>query len=164
MNLTKCSNEIVRIVKHSLKSSDFRTRGKTLYRQYGDVIQMINFQSSASNTPEVMKFTINLGIYLKPLALLDEDPEMTTDIHKCHWGDRIGSYMGGGTDYWWTIRSETQIGAVSSEIAQILDDSAITALNELSSADALCVIWKKGGHPGIYEFQRERYLELLCEK
>lgn len=162
MDLKAYSNQIVRNVKHHPNVAGFRIKGKTLYRHYGDAIQLINFQGSGSNTVDIMKFTINLGIYLPSLAVLDEDPEMTTDILKAHWRSRIGSYMGDGTDYWWKVESEMQLRPISDEIVQVLEHSAIPAMNELSSVDALCAVWKRGEHPGIGKNQRTRFIELLC--
>ena len=162
MNSRTYFNEIIRNIKHHGSVADFRIKGKTLYRQYRDAVQLINFQGSQSNTADVLKFTVNLGIYLQPLAILDEDPETTTNILKAHWSRRIGSYKDDGIDYWWTVQSESQVQSVSYEVIQILEQSAIPAMNGLSSTAALCAIWKRGDHPGIYERQRQRFLELLC--
>jgi hypothetical protein len=100
-------SKIIRNVKHHQSFADFKIKGKTLYRQYRDAIQLINFQGSQSNTADVLKFTVNLGIYLQPLAILDEDSETTTNILNAHWSRRIGSYRDDGVDYWWTVQSDS---------------------------------------------------------
>ncbi len=139
-----------------LLSFGFKKQGNTYARSVGDVVHLINLQSSRTSSAAILHCTINLGVVVPRL----ESPWLKADIGRTHWSERLG-HLAGQNDRWWTATSSGDAEAAGDEITTLLETVGLRALDDLSSSDALCRLWETGVGPGLTDTQRRRYRDEL---
>jgi hypothetical protein len=147
-----------------LTQDGFRLKSRTFVRDRPEATQMISFQTSVSSTQQSVRFTLNLGIYLRELAIRLGDPPSPERILDCHWQVRIGTLVPESNgDSWWTVSSESEAQKAADNISQVLRTHALPPMEALSNKDPLCDLWRQGKHPGIFAPDRDIYIKTLCD-
>lgn len=152
-------------VKSFLKSEEFRKLGRTFHRPNGEVIQVVNFQTSWLNTPALAEFTVNLNVVLpffhemwtgRPLP---RNPGSAAEI--CSF--RLGQLLPEKTDKWWTVTPSTDCAFLSCEIAEIIRSVGLPLLAKTSDLQYLCEKLSSDKHvPGVLYNQSLTCAILLC--
>jgi hypothetical protein len=152
-------------VKSILKSEEFKKSGRSFHRQKGEVLQVVNFQTTWLNTPDEAQFTINLNVVLpfyhekwtgQPLP---KDPGSAAAV--C--SRRLGHILPEGTDRWWTVTPSTDFAAVSHEVAELIRSVGLPYLEKVANLQYLCEKLGSGKHfPGMLMNQPLAFAILLC--
>jgi hypothetical protein len=64
-------------------------------------------------------------------------------------------------DRWWDVTQFTVPEAVAQEVSEIVLRVGIPYILPYMDRDVLKVLWETGSSPGINDFQRRRYLDIL---
>lgn len=87
-----------------LKELGFRCRGTNYYRHIDGCAHVINVQSSAHNSSERVRFTLNLGVYEPEAArLLDKAAALPTKVDGCILQERVGWVVPIRGDLWFEV-------------------------------------------------------------
>ena len=154
--------ELINQIKLLPTLGGFKTKGPNLIRESGDSVQILNVQSSQSTTKDLLVVTVNIGLFYKELALRMEDPPMPRNVVDCHWWTRIGYYTEAAADKWWSIASEGDLISASEEVCTVLRERVIPEMDNISSREGICALWKLGSTPGTLEADRKMYMATLC--
>lgn len=109
-------------IKPSLQSQGFRKKASTFWRDAGKVIDVVNVQKSQSNDSASAKFTINLGLYWKPVEELLWRAVVTLPPREydCTVRVRLGSLFPEGHDFWWEVTPETTADSLGTDAVEKL--------------------------------------------
>ena len=146
-----------------LKPLGFRKKDQCFSIEAGDTILFIQLQSSRKSTKDVLIATINLGIF-SLLVAANEGNTRAPNILDAHWRERIGRFMPGGLDKWWTIHNQSEADLCGAEITSILVNRALPHMRSLASEDGLKSLWESGKSPGVTEYQRKQFLQALTRE
>lgn len=146
-----------------LKPKGYRKKGIKFVADPGDVLLIIQLQSSSSSMSDQKIMTANLGIFSKTLSAKMGYQISEPTVWVCHWQERVGWLMKDPTDKWWTIRTEDEAQAAGLEVAGLLKEVGIPLLESLNSTERLRQLWQSGKFPGITPTQREDYLAYLAK-
>lgn len=103
-----------------------------------NVTRLVNIQSSMWNDDGKGKFTVNLGVYHRELAILfGESPIESPLVQHCAIQERIGSLMPGGTDHWWSFNRKTDLVALGNEVGSIWEQYAKPWIDSHSTWDGV---------------------------
>ena len=104
-----------------LRPWGFKKTGHNFRRALAQCTQVVNVQASSWSSAKELRFTVNMGVfYPEVLALGPLDrwkpgasgpPE-----HKCQLRTRLGQFMPGGADKWWTIHAGDDAGPAVNEL------------------------------------------------
>ncbi len=149
-----------------LKNHQFIRRGSKFYRDLGEIIWLIDFQKSRSNTKELTSFTINLGVFSKTISGFYGDKSLETKFIQddCHIKKRIGYLMKENTDVWFTIEHNTSLEIFGKEICGLLETAAIPFLSQYKYDNSLYKFWVSGEYGGNTKLGRLHYLLILAVK
>jgi hypothetical protein len=152
-------------VKSFLKSEGFKKSGRTFHRQNGEMLQVVNFQTTWLNTPDEAQFTINLNVVLPFYhekwtgQQVPKNPGSAAAI--C--SRRLGHILPEGTDRWWTVTPSTDCAAVSREVAELICAVGLPYLEKAANLQYLCEKLGSGKHfPGMLMSQPLAFAILLC--
>jgi hypothetical protein len=130
-------NDIISdLVKPLMKESGFKKIGLSFYREYNDLIYLINIQNSNHNNYAVIDFYINCCIHSKQI-----DENLGVEIkpqpkeYECYYGKRIESITGFNKNRF-TINSETDLQELREELKSNLI-KAIDYLIQINNLDKL---------------------------
>ena len=140
----------------ALLEHGFRGRSSTFSREVGDVVQLIQLQSSAGDSTEGTRFTINIAIWLSVLASV---PRPSVD--DSHWRRRLGELGPEHADLWWQADDFAMADEAARDMVSRIEAFAIPALDQLQSARDLLRLWKSGQSPGITGVQADRFRRRL---
>jgi hypothetical protein len=116
--------------------------------------------TAGKSTKDVPVVTINVGIFSRTVAQ-SEGNTHEPNLAEAHWWRRIGHYLPGGSDKWWTIHSQQEADLCAAEIVTILNEEALPEMRSLASTDKLKSLWEEGSSPGVTDYQRQRFLKAL---
>ena len=119
-----------------LKSAGFKKSGQTWNRNTNGIIHVINSQKSQWSDSDETRFTINIGILVRPIYQIIEDKEPAKIVSEssCFPCFRIG-YLPGvdvGKDIWWELHSSSEpesIKEIGNEIACLIKDKCLPLLD-----------------------------------
>jgi hypothetical protein len=81
-----------------------RRRGQTFFRREDGNWGLINLQKSTSSTRQLIRFTVNVGIFSERIGSAYRAPSGGPPRERlCHYRERIGYLLPVRQDYWWTI-------------------------------------------------------------
>lgn len=154
------------IVAPYLKTRQFVRRGHKFYRDLGELIWLIDFQRSTSNSKELTRFTINLGVLSRTVADAygKKDIKLNFIEDDCNIKKRIGYLMEERSDVWFTIDENTSFENLGSLILDLLKDAAIPFLSEFKDEAALYEFWAGGNYCGNTELGRLHKVLILAAK
>ncbi len=150
-------------LKRLLAPLGYRKGGALFSLERGDVLHLVEVQSSDRSTATQVVLTVNLGVFVPALIDADVRGQTKPTIAQAHWRERLGAAMPGKQDKWWTIGSAAEGGAVAAEIVSCVADFGLKAIAQIPDVGALRRMWQSGASPGLTEVQRRRYLARLAE-
>ncbi len=151
--------EVVRVVADSLSSEGFTRRGSLFVIENQGNRGVVEFQKSAANSPQELRFTINIGVIVG--ALVDPGASGQTSTMDAHVRQRIGGLLPGRPDMWWKIGVETDADALGEELATTISRVAVPFVKRYLSTTEVVRLWEAGTSPGLTAGQRARFLERL---
>jgi hypothetical protein len=121
-------------VTDRLKRLGFRKGGNQYNRSAADnLVQVVGFQSGQAVSIFHGNFTVDLGIYVPPIAALEGNAakgRYVTDAH-CEVRSRLSQVAGLGEDKWWPLDGSAQ--ATGMLIADALERHGVPFLDRYSS-------------------------------
>ena len=137
-----------------LKDNDFKKRGNHFYKSNGSIGYCANIQNDKWNNREIIRFTLNVGIFTDSFWLEHEDYKHTGIIptfpreYECAIRERIGNLLPVKEDKWYCITSDTDVVKLWSEIERDLTEYILPFFiryNTESDVIANQFIYRKGG-------------------
>lgn len=145
-----------------LKPMGFR-KTRTLFScAVNDVVLFIQLQASRMSTKDMLKLTVNAGIFSRTVGQRVGNTH-EPNIYEAHWRQRIGSFMTIPRNKWWEVSNETQAHLCASEITSVLAKRILPEMQSLASTESLKSLWEAGKGPGLTEFQRTQNLKALSD-
>jgi len=132
-----------------LMENEFIKKNYVWNRQNGKIIHVIELQKSRWNTKDRYDFTLNIGIWLKPLWEILWNKPAPSFVHSenCFPEYRVGEVLewdNSAKDLWWTLNPGTDVENLGVEIKNILQEKCLPFLNKCNSMqDVLCFAIKK---------------------
>lgn len=156
---------IIKEVNLPLKQMGFIRKGNSFYLQAHNNFGVINFQKSRESTKEVVKFTINFGVYSDVLGrlLYGYNNSVKPVVDQCHWHARVGAFMTGSPDFWWVIKESDDLIRVVSNVMDIVQNIAISEINKRLSDEGLIQCWMNEVDAGTTEIGRFKYVTTLLK-
>lgn len=148
-------------LKSLLKPLGYRKTSVLFVRDLGDVLHLVEMQSSRQSTEAQAVFTVNVGIYAPRLVPADVRDVRRPSIPAAHWRQRLGRLCPEGQDLWWTAKDMSEAVEAADDIARRIQLYALPALNSLTNLKDLADIWKSGHSPGLTARQRINFLDEL---
>ena len=161
MSASDYKKALLTAMRALLAPRGFRKRGATFRRDVGDVVHVIQLQSSTKSTAEVLVATVNVGVFSRELERQLAGPIVEPTEPDCHWRERLGFLTPARRDTWWDVRSDKEAREAAAEIAELVGRYALPALDKLGSTERLRALWETGRSPGLTDFTRTQYLRAL---
>lgn len=122
----------------ALRARGFKGSGQVFRLPDDERFLQMGIQKSVHNTLDEVTFTINLQAvsharWAEARAArpyLPERPTPNTRYPPYAWSVRAGSLMPGLHDRWWTVRADTDLDGLESELLHAVDTWLIPALQE----------------------------------
>jgi hypothetical protein len=115
-------------IRPILHERGFTKTGFTFYRRGRAGWGVLNFQKSHFGSRLSTRFAMDLGIALDRLTAAEgADPIKKPSAYGPQWNCRL-SARGDGTDQWWTVDLETDLGRLTQEIVPIILDIGLPLL------------------------------------
>jgi hypothetical protein len=119
----------------------FKKKGLVWNCGSDDIVHVLDFQISTFGGPDRTDFTINVGIWARPvwMVLSGRTPPTFIKEGDCHMIFRVGQVLAGfrpdAKDLWWTLTSEDDVERVGVEICSIVSDECLPFLSRFSSLE-----------------------------
>ncbi|RZK01473.1 MAG: DUF4304 domain-containing protein [Flavobacterium sp.] len=141
------------------------TKGNSFYLEAHKNFGVINFQKSRESTKEVVKFTINFGVYSDVLGQLqyDYNSSVKPEVEQCHWLARVGAFMKDSPDFWWEVKVSDDLNRVASNVIDIVQNIAMPEMNKRLNDDGLISCWMNEAFAGTTEIGRFKYVTTLLK-
>ncbi len=153
--------KIVDGVAIALKPARFVKRRMAFRHSVGGNTAIIEFQRSQPSSRDSIRFTLNAGV-ISGRLLEDWRPDASkAGSVDAQLRRRLGGFLPGAQDKWWTVEASTDPEMIVGEIAGVLTKSVAPFLLDYISDEALKSLWESGQSPGLTEGQRLRYLAEL---
>ena len=126
------------------------------------MIQYVDVQKSVSSTSQVIKLTVNLGVFCPQFAVLAGDRPQPMGISSCHWWSRLGSIMPHvRQDQWWLVSSEQDACTVADQLVSLIDQFGLPSLEAQAPFMKLAGRWLAGDRSGLTAYLHEQYCQIL---
>jgi hypothetical protein len=157
--------ELIKALTPVLKSMGFSKKGNSFYLEAGKNYGVVNFQKSRESTKDVIKFTINFGIYSDVLGQLQHDYNSSAkpEVEQCHWEARVGNFMPGSPDYWWNASTSDNLNGITSNLMETVQSIIMPEINNRLSDEGLINSWMNDSYAGTTEIGRFKYLTTLLK-
>ncbi|MCE6987454.1 DUF4304 domain-containing protein [Dyadobacter sp. CY323] len=157
--------ELIKALTPILKPMGFSKKENSFYLEAGKNYGVVNFQKSRESTNEVVKFTINFGIYSDVLGKLQYDYNSSAkpEVEQCHWEARVGSFMPGSPDYWWNVSTSDNLSGITSNVKETVQSIIVPEINKRLSDEGLINGWMNESYAGTTEIGRFKYLTTLLK-
>lgn len=115
-------------IADSLKDDEFKRRGNHFFKRNGAIGYCLNIQNDKWNNREIIRFTLNIGIYTDSFWLEHEDYKHTGIVpsfpkeYECAIRERIGDLLPSHDDKWYCILADTNVLKLWEEIEQDLEE------------------------------------------
>ena len=116
----------------------------------------MQLQKSTYSTRDTVKATINLAVFSHVVHAKAGYSWETPGVLSSHWRARLGSFLPGGQDAWWTATSGVEARQAAREIAYCLERYGLPALEQVSSTEKLRALWESGKSARLLESDRRR--------
>jgi hypothetical protein len=155
--------ELIKTLTPLLKHKDFSKKGNNFYLELGKNYGVVNFQRSRESTKDVVKFTINFGVYSDVLGRLQYDysESVKPEVEQCQWEARVGFFMRGSPDYWWEINVLDNLSSVTFNVMEAVQNIIVPEINKRLSDEGLIWCWMNESYAGTTEIGRFKYLTTL---
>lgn len=157
--------ELIKALTPSFKSIGLSKKGNSFYLESGKNYGVVNFQKSRESTTEIVKFTINFGVYSDVLGQLEYDYNNSgkPEFEQCHWQARIGSFMPNSPDFWWSVDSSAVLHDVVYNVMQMIESIIVPEINKRLSDEGLITCWINDNYVGTTEIGRFKNLTILLK-
>lgn len=111
-----------------LKDDDFKRRGNHFFKRNGAIGYCLNIQNDKWNNSEIIKFTLNVGIYTDSFWLKHEDFKHTGIVpsfpkeYECAIRERIGDLQSVHNDKWYCITADTDVLKLWNDVGHDLEE------------------------------------------
>lgn len=143
----------------------FNKKGNSFYLEFNKNYGVVNFQKSRESTNDMVKFTINFGVYSNVLGrmLYGYSDSSSPAVDQCHWQSRIGDFMPGSPDYWWNINMSNILSDISVDVMDSIENIVFPQLSKRMSDEGLINSWMNENYAGTTEIGRFKYLTTLLK-
>ncbi len=161
----KIYNEIIANINPILKQMGFVKMGSNFYVESNKNFGVINIQKSKESKKEVLKFTINIGVYSDVLGKLqyDYNYSIKPKLEQCQWLARIGFFMKDNPDFWWEINVSDDLNIIALNVIEIIQNIAIPEINKRINDEGLLNCWMNEAFAGTTEIGRFKYVTTLLK-
>jgi hypothetical protein len=153
---------VLTAMREALAPAGFRKRGANFKRAVGDIVHVVQLQSSSKSTSSVLVATVNLGVFSRELERRLGGPVTDPTEADCHWRQRLGALTPPDEDRWWDVRDLDAARSAAAEVGEMLRGYALPALDALDSTASLRALWEGGQSPGLTDRTRRDYLRVLA--
>lgn len=114
-----------------LKNNDFKKRGNHFFKRNGAIGYCLNIQNDKWNNSEVIRFTVNIGIFTDSFWLEHHDSKHSGIVpsflkeYDCAVRKRIGGLLPVHTDKWYRITADTNVLKLWADIEHDLEKYVI---------------------------------------
>ena len=143
-----------------LKPMGFRKTRTLFSADVTDVVLFIHLQASRMSTKDMLKVTVNLGIFSRTVAERLRNTQ-EPNVYEAHWRYRIGAFLTFPRDKWWEVHSEAEAERCATKITSILAQKALPEMQRAASTESLKALWETGNCTGQNDFLRRQYLDAL---
>ncbi|MCB0841418.1 MAG: DUF4304 domain-containing protein [Bacteroidetes bacterium] len=157
--------ELINSLTPILKPMGFSKKGNSFYLEAIKNYGVVNFQKSKESTKDIVKFTINFGIYSDVLGRLQYgyNSSAKPEVEQCHWRARVGSFMPGSPDYWWNVSTSDNLFGIISNVIETVQSIIVPEINKHLSDEGLINGWMNESYAGTTEIGRFKYLTTLLK-
>lgn len=157
--------EFITAINPSLKQMGFIKKGNSFYLEAQKNFGVINFQKSRESTKEVIKFTINFGVYSDVLGQLEYEynNSVKPEVEHCHWLARVGAFMTGSPDFWWEVNVADDLNSVASNVMGVVQNIIMSEINKRLVDEGLIRCWMNESFAGTTEIGKFKYLTTLLK-
>ena len=124
-----------------LQQHGFKKRGLTWNQCSGDIVRVVDYQISKFSSSDRIDFTINLGIWMRPVWAVYTGRQAPKFIKEgdCWPSYRIGQvladFRSDANDLWWTVTSEDEVERTGGEVCTMMSDKCLPFLNRFRSIE-----------------------------
>jgi hypothetical protein len=160
-SLEETFKELLKATGERLKPLGFVKRANVFRLLLAGNCGLIEFQRSVSNSSEILKFTVNLGVVCG--ELLDRGPSgiQNSRMTDAHLSERIGFLLPQRNDKWWEMTGSTDRALLVEEVVRLLVEEGVPYVRRHIDTKALMALWESGQSPGITSRERFRLLSKL---
>ena len=126
-------------VANWFRQAGFERKGRSFFRQHGDLVQTSNLQASKINMPNVATFAVNLGVewpYWHNVWTgrgLVANPALAPTFIQT----RLHPNQGAGRDHWWPAHPDTDPDRIAAEVMGALQAYAETFWTRYSNLEGI---------------------------
>jgi hypothetical protein len=119
----------------------FKKKGLAWNHGSGDIVHVLDFQISKFSGPDRIDFTINLGIWMRPLWMVYTGKQTPAFIKEsdCWPSYRVGQVLADfrpdAKDLWWVLTNEDEVERVGVEVGTIVSDKCLPFLSRFRSLE-----------------------------
>ncbi|NJM24454.1 MAG: DUF4304 domain-containing protein [Bacteroidia bacterium] len=157
--------ELIKALTPLLRRIGFHKKGNTFYLEANRNYGVVTFQKSREASRDIVKFTINFGIYSDVLGQSQYGNwnHLKPEVEQCHWQSRVGSFMPGSPDYWWNLKTSDTLSNITSSVIEVVQNIVVPQLSKRLSDEGLTSSWMNEGYAGTTEIGRFKYLTTLLK-
>ncbi len=158
---------IITEISPFLRQFGYQKKGNSFYLLINKNYGIINFQKSKDNNSEITRFTINFGVYSNVLSQeLDYEYTKITipNFEQCHWQARIGFFMLGCPDFWWSVKESDNLNEITNKVMEEIENIVFFQLNKRFSDEGLINCWLHETFSGTTAIGKFKYLTILLKE
>jgi len=157
--------ELITSVTPTFRQMGFNKMGNNFYIEAGKNYGIANFQKSRENTKDLVKFTINFGVYSDVLGQMEYDynNSVKPKVQQCHWEARVGAFMPDSPDYWWEVNISDDLKSVALNVMSVVQNIIMSEINKRLADEGLISCWMNEPFAGTTEIGRFKYLTTLLK-
>ncbi|MFN8359680.1 MAG: DUF4304 domain-containing protein [Candidatus Kapaibacterium sp.] len=159
-------NELIKILTPHLKQIGFSKKRYTFYLEVDKNYGVVNFQKSRESTKEVIKFSINFGVYSNTLRQLDywtRDLVKPDEVDQCHWHSRVSSFMPRSSGPWLNVVISDDLNSKATFVMELIQSIILPEINKRLSDEGLINCWMNKEYTGTTELGRFKNLTTLLK-
>lgn len=122
-----------------LKEAGYRKVARSFIAETGGLFKIVQFQGSKWNTPDSVRFTVNLMIALPYFhekwtgQPFPRNPGSAAPV----LSQRIGHLMPENQDFWWKVTPKSDVERIASHVTSALTDAGLPFLEEHADLQVL---------------------------
>lgn len=148
---------IAKGAKAVLKEKGFKKSGRSFYKEDGNFIQSVAFQTSQYNNPEDVKFSVNLNIVLPYFH--EKWTNTPTPNNPSTAAAIISKRLGG--EHWWNISLEADFAVIAEEVSNLLANQGLPFLEENSGIDKIITLVSSSAKPVYTDYDSKIVLAII---
>ena len=151
---------LLKELRPSMTREGFRRHSQNFVIQSDECWGVINFQKSLYSSTNEKRFTVNVAIAAKRvLRFCGEASDEPPRHWMCHWQNRIGHFIPGSGDRWWTLSDEASYYPIFTEVEALLVEKAVPIIKHHLTEEQLLVLWSE--NIGGFEYPMLKHKSIL---